>query len=81
MTPAIEIYPGNYSDFLQQRQERMQRQMKEYESQQEYIAREEDYIQRNIAGQNTAQAKGRRRRLERLLKEGQLVPPVRKHRP
>lgn len=81
MTPAIEIYPGNYSAFLQQRQERMQRQMKEYESQQEYIAREEDYIQRNIAGQNTAQAKGRRRRLERLLKEGQLVPPVRKHRP
>lgn len=81
MTPAIEIYPGNYSAFLQQRQERMQRQMKEYESQQEYIAREEDYIQRNIAGQNTTQAKGRRRRLERLLKEGQLVPPVRKHRP
>jgi ATP-binding cassette subfamily F protein 3 len=81
MTPAIEIYPGNYSAFLQQRQERMQRQMKEFESQQEYIAKEEDYIQRNIAGQNTAQAKGRRRRLERLLKEGNLVPPVRKHRP
>jgi ATP-binding cassette subfamily F protein 3 len=80
MTPAIESYPGNYSAFLKLRQERMERQMKEYESQQEYIAKEEDYIQRNIAGQNTAQAKGRRRRLERLLKEGQLIPPARKRR-
>jgi len=81
MTPAIEVYPGNYSAFLQQRQERMQRQMKEFESQQEFIAKEEDYIRRNIAGQNTSQAKGRRRRLERMLKEGQLVPAIRKHRP
>ncbi len=80
MTPAIESYPGNYSKFLRLRQERMERQMKEYESQQEYITKEEDYIQRNIAGQNTAQAKGRRRRLERLLKEGQLIPPARKRR-
>jgi ATP-binding cassette subfamily F protein 3 len=80
MTPAIESYPGNYSAFLHLRQERMERQMKEYESQQEFIAKEEDYIRRNIAGQNTAQAKGRRRRLERLLKEGQLIPPARKHR-
>ncbi len=80
MTPAIESYPGNYSAFLHLRQERMERQMKEYESQQEFIAKEEDYIRRNIAGQNTAQAKGRRRRLERMLKEGQLIPPARKHR-
>jgi ATP-binding cassette subfamily F protein 3 len=80
MTPAIESYPGNYSAFLRLRQERMERQMKEYESQQEFIAKEEDYIRRNIAGQNTAQAKGRRRRLERMLKEGQLIPPARKHR-
>ncbi len=80
MTPAIESYPGNYSKFLRLRQERMEWQIKEFESQQEYIAKEEEYIQRNIAGQNTAQAKGRRRRLERLLKEGQLIPPARKRR-
>jgi ATP-binding cassette subfamily F protein 3 len=30
------------------------------------IASQEDYIRRNIAGQNTKQAKGRRKRLERL---------------
>ncbi len=80
MTPTIESYNGNYSAFLTQRQERMQHLMKEYEKQQDYIAKEEDYIRRNIAGQNTAQAKGRRRRLERMFKEGLLVPPARKRR-
>ena len=36
------------------------------------IAKEEDYIRRNLAGQNTAQAKGRRKRLDRLPR---LTPP------
>ncbi len=80
MTPSIEEYTGNFSAFLAQRQERILRQMKEYEKQQEFITKEEDFIQRNIAGQKTRQAKGRRRRLERMLKEGQLVPPQRKRR-
>ncbi|MBI5715660.1 MAG: ABC-F family ATP-binding cassette domain-containing protein [Chloroflexi bacterium] len=62
----IEEYNGNYSAYLMQRTERKERQRREYESQQEFIAKEEDFIRRNIAGQNTAQAKGRRRRLERL---------------
>lgn len=62
----IEEYNGNYSAYVMQRTERKERQRREYESQQEFIAKEEDYIRRNIAGQNTAQAKGRRRRLERL---------------
>ncbi len=67
MTPArIEEYHGNYSAYLLQRAERRERQALEYEAQQTFIAKEEDYIRRNIAGQNTAQAKGRRRRLERL---------------
>ena len=35
-------------------------------TQQRIIAAEEDYIRRNIAGQNSKQAKGRRKRLERL---------------
>ena len=62
----MEEYNGNYSAFVLQRSERTERQRREYESQQEFIAKEQDYIRRNIAGQNTAQAKGRRRRLERL---------------
>ncbi|MBI3244788.1 MAG: ABC-F family ATP-binding cassette domain-containing protein [Chloroflexi bacterium] len=67
ISPArIDEYNGNYSAYIQQRAERRERQLFEYEAQQAFIAKEEDYIRRNIAGQNTAQAKGRRRRLERL---------------
>ncbi len=63
----IEIYRGNYSHYLQQRAERHERRMKEYESQQTFIQKEMDYIDRNIAGQNTRQAQGRRKRLERMM--------------
>jgi ATPase subunit of ABC transporter with duplicated ATPase domains len=59
---------GNYTDYQLQRDERREYQLKEYERQQEFIAKEEDYIRRNIAGQNTRQAQGRRTRLERLKK-------------
>lgn len=75
MTPALEIYPGNYSAYLVQREERYQRRLEEYQAQQEFIEKELDYIRRNIAGQNTRQAQGRRKRLERLLEEARLAPP------
>jgi ATP-binding cassette subfamily F protein 3 len=75
MTPAMEIYRGNYSAYLTQREARYERQIKEFKKQQTFIEKEEDYIRRNIAGQNTRQAQGRRTRLERLLKEAKLAPP------
>jgi ATP-binding cassette subfamily F protein 3 len=75
MTPAMEVYRGNYSAYLTQREERYERQLKEYKAQQTFIEKEEEYIQRNIAGQNTRQAKGRRTRLERLLRDAKLAPP------
>jgi len=75
MTPAIEIYRGNYSAYLDQRTERYERQLKEFETQQQFIEKEEDFIRRNIAGQNTRQAQGRRTRLERLLRDAKLAPP------
>jgi ATP-binding cassette subfamily F protein 3 len=64
---GLEVYNGNYSHYLQQREERYERRMKEYEAQQAYIAKEQDYIKRFIDSQNTAQAKGKRKRLERLM--------------
>lgn len=75
MTPAMEVYRGNYSAYLVQREERYQRRLEEYQTQQEFIEKEEEYIRRNIAGQNTRQAQGRRRRLERMLEEVRLAPP------
>lgn len=75
MTPAIEEFRGNYSAYTTQREERYQRRLEEYASQQEFIAKEEEYIKRNIAGQNTRQAQGRLKRLERLLRDAKLTPP------
>jgi ATP-binding cassette subfamily F protein 3 len=76
MTPDLEEYHGNYSAYLNQREERYQRYLLEYQAQTEFIEKEEEYIRRNIAGQNTRQAQGRRKRLERLLEETRLAPPV-----
>jgi ATP-binding cassette, subfamily F, member 3 len=77
MLPQLEIYRGNYSAYLVQREERYLRQIKEFETQQAFIEKEEEYIRRNIAGQNTRQAQGRRKRLERLLSEARMVAPKR----
>ena len=75
MTPTVEIYRGNYSAYLKQREARYERQLKEFKAQQQYIEKEEEFIKRNIAGQNTRQAQGRRTRLERLLQDAKLAPP------
>ena len=65
-------YRGGYSSFVTQRAERQLTLERQVAQQRKFIAKEEDYIRRNIAGQNTAQAKGRRTRLERLPR---LSPP------
>jgi len=75
MTPSLEIYRGNYSAYMKQREERYARWLAEYKAQTAFIEKEQDYIQRNIAGQKTGQAKGKQRRLTRLLKESRLAPP------
>jgi len=62
----MEVYRGNYSAYVQQRAERRERQKREYQRQQDFIAKEEDFIRRNLAGQRTKEAQGRRKRLERL---------------
>jgi ATP-binding cassette subfamily F protein 3 len=66
-------YAGSYERFVMQRTERRLTQQRAFDQQQRKIAAESDYIARNIAGQNTRQAKGRRKRLERMPR---LSPPV-----
>ena len=53
----IDVYRGNYSHYVQQRQHRCALQQKEYEAQREHIAKEEEFIRRNMPGRKTAQAK------------------------
>jgi ATP-binding cassette subfamily F protein 3 len=63
-------YAGSYEQFVAQRAERRLAQQRAFDQQQRRIAAESDYIARNIAGQNTRQAKGRRKRLERMPRLG-----------
>ena len=59
-------YTGNYSAFLIEREERREAQQRAYENQQHLIAKTEEFIRRNLAGQKTKQAKSRRKMLEKL---------------
>ena len=59
-------YTGGYEAFVKQREEKRLTQQRAFEKQQKFIADREDYIRRNLAGQNTRQAKGRRKLLSRL---------------
>ncbi len=49
----LEAYRGNYSAYHLQREMRRERQRREWEAQQEFVAETEDFIRRNIAGQRT----------------------------
>jgi ATP-binding cassette subfamily F protein 3 len=59
-------YTGNYSDYLVEREERRESQQRAYDNQQQLIAKTEEFIRRNIAGQKTKQAQSRRKMLEKL---------------
>ncbi len=62
----VDSYRGNYSAYQVEKAERQEQQQRAYEQQQEMIARTEDFIRRNIAGQKTKQAKSRRIMLQKL---------------
>ncbi len=59
-------YTGNYSDYLIERDERREAQQRAYDNQQQLIAKTEEFIRRNLAGQKTKQAKSRRTMLAKL---------------
>ncbi len=59
-------YTGNYSDYLVEREERREAQQRPYDNQQQMIAKTEEFIRRNLAGQKTKQAKSRRTLLAKL---------------
>jgi len=61
-----ESYPAPYSRYLYLRAERRRRQQKEFESQRTSIAKTEEFIRRNSAGQRAKEARGRQKRLDRV---------------
>ena len=62
-------YPGNYTAYARQREERLLRQQEQWERSQEQIAKLEEYIRRNHAGQLARQAKSREKMLARIQVE------------
>ena len=59
-------YKGNFSHYRKQRDQALLAQQRQFKNQREFVEKEMDFIRRNIAGQKTAQAKGRLKRLQRL---------------
>jgi len=69
----LTAYPGNYQAYARLRQERYEQELKAWQAQQEYIAKQEDYIRRVHYGQLHKQAQSRRKALERLERVGRPV--------
>lgn len=62
----LERYPGNYQAYSRLRREQFERRLKTWESQQEYVAKQEEYIRRVHYGQLHKQAHSRQKALDRL---------------
>jgi len=60
------VYEGNYTEFIEKKEQELEIAERHYERQQDYIRQQEEYIRRNIAGQNTKIARGRRTHLSKL---------------
>lgn len=59
-------YVGNYSKFLEERAIRREQRQREFENQQAYINKTQEFIRRNLEGQKTKQAKSRRTMLAKM---------------
>ncbi len=63
----ITRYTGNYTQFLEQKAERIAKLMKQYERQQAEVSKLEDFIQRNIArASTTRRAQSRKKQLDKM---------------
>ncbi|PDV96976.1 ABC-F family ATP-binding cassette domain-containing protein [Candidatus Chloroploca asiatica] len=71
----LEEYPAAYNKYLELKAERMERRLKEFQAQQDYIAKTEDFIRRYKAGQRAREAKGREKRLDRLKRDSLVQRP------
>ncbi len=71
---VTEAYPGNYSNYVQQRGIRQLHRERQFQKDQAYIAKERDFIARfHASGSRSREARGRATRLERRLKNREFV--------
>jgi ATP-binding cassette subfamily F protein 3 len=63
---SFRSYPLKYSDYAEARAADLERERELAERQADFVAKTEDFIRRNIAGQKTKQAQSRRKMLDKL---------------
>ena len=74
----LAVFPGNYTRYIQLRDERNVRQQKLYEAQQAEIAKLQEYVDKNLVRASTTKmAQSRRRMIERLEAEPAEKPKAR----
>jgi ATP-binding cassette subfamily F protein 3 len=66
MSGRLTDYVGNFTAYRRQREERVKVLQRTFDKQQDFIAKTEDFIRRNKAGQKHAQATDREKKLARL---------------
>src|SRR5512143_1740692 len=64
---GAELYRGNYSTYLQERELRWNHRVEVFEGEKAKLLKDVEYIRKNISGQNVQQAKGKLRRLTRVV--------------
>ncbi len=62
----LHEYAGHYDYYIEEKERRYEAQLKAYNLQKQTIEKEEEFIARNIAGQKTKQAQGRRKALNKI---------------
>jgi len=65
---SLEVYKGNYSRYVAQRAERLERRRAEYKTQQATIASTEAFVRRYKAGQRAREARGRLKKLSHIVR-------------
>ncbi|AKU99729.1 ATPase component of ABC transporter [Labilithrix luteola] len=65
-TRGLRVYPLPYSAYAEAREEDLARERAILERQQAFVAKTEDFIRKNIAGQKSKQAQSRRKMLDKL---------------
>ena len=64
---SLDRYVGNYSQFIEQKEQKLQTDLQQYEKQQKQIAKLEDFVQKNIVrASTTKRAQARRKQLEKM---------------
>jgi ATP-binding cassette subfamily F protein 3 len=70
----VETYPGNYTGYVTERENRRLHRQRQFEKDQAYIAKERDFVARfHASGSRSREARGRATRLERQLAAGEFL--------